>query len=259
MNPDYKPGIDMPGLRNYLVPKPFIPREDAIQKQVLFCVTVIMDTTGSMSSSIDSAKAQIKAIFNELDKIRREHNIQDGGVVGQVIQYKDYSERSWTDNNCSITSDFSQLERRLQSFRASGGDDGGVCGTWCEDMHYGMECALNNMEKSPCKDYSHLMLIVGDVPCHGDEDRCRNAQHPFLHKRLGDVWPIYFRRMRMFNDLKTTFIPINGDGIRATYNRFHDGGLNVSIESNTSGINLSSVIDSITKEHYNYLLGITKN
>lgn len=65
--------------------------------------------------------------------------------------------------------------------------------------------------------------------------------------------------MKAFNDLEIIFIPIDGDGIRATYNRFREDGLNVSIESITNGIDLGSVIDSITQEYYNHLLSITKN
>ena len=61
---------------------------------------------------------------------------------------------------------------------------------------------------------------------------------------------MYFERMKKLKDLKITFIPIDKGSIRNTYSRFCNEGLNVSIESNTAGINLSSVIDSVTKEHY---------
>lgn len=242
-----------------------IPRDDGVQKQVPLCVSVIIDTTGSMNSSIHSAQAQIKSIFDKLDSIRQDHNMEDGSVVGQVIEYKDYNDRNMINNRCSITSDFSELERRLKSFRACGGSADPWCCNYCEDMHYGVECALNNMEKAPYKDYCHLMLVVGDAACHGDCEKicsttCKGKIHPFFDIPIESVWSRnYFPRMKAFNDLEIIFIPIDGDGIRATYNRFREDGLNVSIESITNGIDLGSVIDSITQEYYNNLLSITKS
>ena len=98
-----------------------------------FCLTVVIDTTGSMGSAIASVKETIENLLRELESIQ----LQIGGtgsIVGQIIQYKDYAERSETDNNCSFTSDFSQLRRRLEDYCACGGCDDGLCGGWCEDV-----------------------------------------------------------------------------------------------------------------------------
>ena len=242
----------MNSMTDYLHLRTFVPREDALQKQVLFCLTVIMDTTGSMFSAIESAKNNIKRIFDNLKKIQRENNIQDGGIVGQVIQYKDYSERYRTDNNCSITSDIDELKRRLDGFRVVGGS---FCG--CEDMHYAIECALNNMEKSPYKDYAHLMLIVGDYCCHGDDPdtRCGMRDHPFLHVTIRDLWPLYFERMKRFENLQITFIPIDRDNIHYTYDRFkcYDG-LNVTCENCINGNESGMTIKRITEDYMKKLI-----
>ena len=257
MDPSYKPGIDMSSMTDYLHFRTFVPREDALQKQVLFCLTVALDTTGSMRSAIESAKSKIQQIFDNLKKIQRENNVKEGGIVGQIVQYKDYHDRCNADNNCSITSDINELERRLHSFDADGGSD---CG--CEDMHYAIECALNNMEKSPYKDYAHLLLIVGDINCHGDYDGCSCSEriHPDFGIPITEVWPRYFRRMKNFNNLQISFIPIRNNRLTYTFNRFKsDSGLNVTCENNTSGDMLSEIIESISETHYRKLIGISKN
>ena len=241
-----------------------------MNKEIKFCLTVIMDTTGSMSSSIESAKNNIKRIFDNLEKIQRDNNIPDGEIVGQVIQYKDYSERNETDNRCSITSDIDDIKRRLDGFDADGGGDCGLCNGWCEDMHYGVECALNNMEESPYKDYAHLMLIVGDYCCHGDDPNtiCGKRDHPFLHVTIRDLWPLYFERMKRFENLQIKFIPIDSYNIRYTYDRFkcYDG-LNVTCENcingNESGMTIKRITEDYMKKlienNYFYLLQQTQH
>ena len=144
-----------------------------------FCLSIVMDTTGSMYSAINSVKETIENLLRELESIQ----LQIGGtgsILGQIIQYKDYSERSRTDNNCSFTSDFSQLRRQLENYCACGGGDGSLCGAACEDMQYGVKCALANMTQSQYKDYYHMMIIIGDYPCHGDDPNecCYNATNP---------------------------------------------------------------------------------
>ena len=243
-----------------------------MNKEIKFCLTIILDTTGSMSFSIESAKNNIMHIFDNLKSIQRDNNIPDGEIVGQIIQYKDYSERNRADNNCSITSDIDELRKRLKEFHAFGGGDGGIsgCNGWCEDMHYGVECALNNMEKSPYKDYAHLMLIVGDYCCHGDDPNtiCGKRDHPFLHVTIRDLWPLYFERMKRFENLQITFIPIDRDDIHYTYDRFkcYDG-LNVTCENcingNESGMTIKRITEDYMKKlienNYFYLLQQTQH
>ena len=225
-----------------------------------FCLSIVMDTTGSMCSAINSVKESIENLLRELESIQ----LQSGGtgsIVGQVIQYKDYSERSETDNNCSITSDFSQLRRRLEDYCADGGGDGSLCGSFCEDMQYGVKCALANMTQSQYKDYYHMMIIIGDYPCHGDDpnERCYNATNPREGRKINDLWSDYFSQMKSFEHLQVWFMPISPGEIRLTYNRFNSNLRDVHITEDTSGDQLKTIFDDTITQVYRTLIeGTTK-
>ena len=226
-----------------------------------FCLTVVMDTTGSMSSAIYSVKESIENLLRELESIQLQGG-STGSIVGQIIQYKDYYERSETDNNCSITSDFSQLRRRLERFSAGGGGDGDVCSCgWCEDMQYGVKCALANMTQSQYKSYSHMMVIIGDRASHGDKPGCKsyggNVTNPQEGRRINDVWNDYFSQMKGLENLKVWFMPIYPGEIKFTYNRFNSNLKDVHITGDTSGDQLKTVFDDTITQVYSKLIGIS--
>ncbi|KAM7454191.1 hypothetical protein BLSTO_05054 [Blastocystis sp. subtype 1] len=153
-NPSAKSGIDVNDIgvekRKQVA---FVPREQP-KTTVNFCLTVVMDTTGSMRKAINSVKVTIEGLLGKLESIKAKAGGRGGAIVGQIIQYKDY--KNTIDNNCSITSDFSALRRRLEGFSATGGSN--CCGS--EDIQYGVKCALANMRQSQYMDYHHMMVIV---------------------------------------------------------------------------------------------------
>ena len=100
-----------------------------------FFLSIVIDTTGSMYSAIDSVKQSIEGLLKKLESIKSKAGGRGGAIVGQIIQYKDYSNRTYTDNDCSIISNFSELRRRSERCDANGG----ACGGWCEDMQYGLK------------------------------------------------------------------------------------------------------------------------
>ena len=258
-NPSARTGIDMSGLGvDKIKTVSFVPREQP-KRAVDFCLTVVMDTTGSMSGAINSVKVTIEGLLRKLESIKARAGGRGGAIVGQMIQYKDYSERSRTDNNCSITSDFSELRSRLEAFDACGGGDDGLCGGMCEDMQYGVKCALANMRQSQYKDYYHMMIITGDYPCHGDDPnrRCYNATNPKEGRKINDLWSDYFSQMKSFENLQVWFMPISPGKIRLTYNRFNSNLKEVHITGDTSGDQLKTVFDDTITEVYSALMGIS--
>ena len=117
-----------------LEPIPFDPREQP-KRAIDFCLSMLMDTTGSMGSAINAVKVTIEGLLKKLESIKSKAGGRGGAIVGQIIQYKDYSNRTYTDNDCSIISNFSELRRRSERCDANGG----ACGGWCEDMQYGLK------------------------------------------------------------------------------------------------------------------------
>ena len=231
------------------------------KRAIDFCLTVVMDTTGSMCEAIESVKQTIEGLLKKLEAMKKEHGGRGGAIVGQVIQYKDYSERSDTDNNCRITSNFGELRRRLEEFDANGGGSG--LGTWClcEDIQYGVKCALSNMTQSAYKDYYHMMVIIGDYPNHGDDRSCgcskeRNPQEG--GRSFDSVWNDYFNQMRRMDNLQIWFMPISPGDIRKTYDKFKSNlGDKVNITSDTSGDQLKTLFDDTITEVYSNLMGIS--
>ena len=60
--------------------------------------------------------------------------IPEGGIVGQVVQFKDYADIMVGEQEEYITSDIARLKNKLASFKATGGADGAGCGSNCEDI-----------------------------------------------------------------------------------------------------------------------------
>ena len=253
-NAEAKTGIDMKGLgveKQKLVP--FVPREQP-KRAIDFCLSVVFDTTGSMGSAICSVKETISSLLRKLEAIKKQHGSRGGAIVGQIMEYKDYGDR--INNNCSITSDFGELKRRVDGFSACAGSG---CG--CEDMQYGVKCALSNMTQSAYREYYHMMVIIGDYPNHGDDKSCR-CYH-YKNEREGgrsydSVWNDYFNQMRKMDNLQIWFMPINPGEIRMTYNRFKSNlGDKVNITSDTSGDQLKTLFDDTITEVYSNLMGIS--
>ena len=253
-NPSAKSGIDVNDIgvekRKQVA---FVPREQP-KTTVNFCLTVVMDTTGSMRKAINSVKVTIEGLLGKLESIKAKAGGRGGAIVGQIIQYKDY--KNTIDNNCSITSDFSALRRRLEGFSATGGSN--CCGS--EDIQYGVKCALANMRQSQYMDYHHMMVIVGDYPNHGDLKRCKcySMCNPLEGNRSYDsVWNDRFEEMRSIENLRVWFMPISPGLIRLTYNRFNSNLKDVHITEDTSGDQLKTVFDNTITEVYSALMGIS--
>ena len=79
-------------MKDYLKTEDFVPRETKCDGDVLFCVSIIIDTTLSMDEYIKGARDCIVQILNEMKNIQKERGVEGEGIVGQIVQYKDYQD-----------------------------------------------------------------------------------------------------------------------------------------------------------------------
>ena len=150
----------------------------------------------------------------------------------------------------SLTEDFNVLKQRLSEFRADGGADG------CEDMQYGFEMALDNIQRSGVSDYFHFFVVIGNAPNHGDNPTmsCDYPNtHPIYNKSYSTVWNELFDRLKKLGDFKVCIIPVGGDYIKATYEvmrKPENLGDRVDKKNQISASELSSVLISETVSTY---------
>ena len=207
-----KTGIDMSNFgTDKIVKRPFEKRE-FVTKVIDFCVTIIMDTTGSMSSYIKATKNNIMEVLTMLqEEVRRlvlRGKVKDSHIVGQVVEYKDFGDD--IDSTEFITSDFNKLKEKLAGFQAIGGCG---CNRYCGDMQNGFERAIVEMNKY--KDFNHMILVCGDCPNHADGG-CSRKENPRHHMSFSAVWNMIYADLRHFPSLKVLFMPVNGDDLLMT-------------------------------------------
>lgn len=261
MDEKAKTGIDMTEFDAGRVRKQAFEKREVLTKGTTdFALTIIIDNTGSMSSAIEEAKETVCKLLKELENVKKQKNV-NGRIVGQVIQYMDYSDSSRYDNNTSFSENFNIMRQRLTKFNANGGGgSGGLCGGMCEDIQYGFECALKNIEKAEFADFYHFIVVIGDYCCHGDNpsERCYGKNHPKHGIPLTSVWMNICNRLKRINNFKVCFIPMDNENIHLTFNRLHGNeylGENVEKKASISSSELSSVLISETIR--NYRIGIS--
>lgn len=253
LDPSVKSGIIMDRLR-FPGLKPMEKREIMRQQQkhVNFCLSVVMDTTGSMSSYINATRDNIVQILNKLKQIEKEHHLPEGGIVGQVVQYKNFHDTFCGDTAEYITNDFNRLKSKLASFRTSGGGDG------CGDVQGGLLRALEQMKQSPYNSYNHLILIVGDYAYHGDTPGCTVDKY-VNGKSIYTVWEEIYRDIKSFKGIRVMFMPVSVAEIRLTMKRMQSAlGPNIVDSAEvTTETNFVEVVTKTTISEYKRFIGIS--
>lgn len=211
VNPNAKSGFSMADVTlSNLTP---MEKREIRRREVKFCLSIVMDTTGSMDSYIDATKENIVQILEKLSDIEKENNLNEGGIVGQVVQYKDFPDILSGETEEYITNDFERLKVKLATFKASGGGD------TCEDIQGGLIRALEQMEQSPYKSYNHLILIVADAYNHLGKDEDSACSYTHYHegnKSFSQVWEEIYERIRQFKSIKIMFMPVRNDSVLRT-------------------------------------------
>ena len=253
-DPTLKSGISMDDVT---LPdkKPMEKREIAgkIQQQKMnFCMSIVMDTTGSMSSYINATRDNIVQILNELKRIEDVYHLPKGGIVGQVVQYKNFHDTLYGETAEYITSDFTKLKNKLASFRTSGGGDG------CGDIQSGLLRALEQMKKHPYDKYNHLIMVVGDYAYHGDTKGCHVDKY-INGKSIYTVWNEIYRDIRSFPKIRVMFMPISPAEIKLTMERMQKalGSKIVDSAEVTTETNFVQVVTDTTITEYKRFVGIS--
>ena len=225
-------------------------------KEVRFCLSIVMDTTGSMGSYINATRDNIVKILDKLKEIERSHHLPEGGIVGQVVQYKNFNgrcyEQLYGETANYITNDFNRLKNKLASFRTSGGGDG------CGDVQGGLVRALEQMKQAPYNTYNHLILVVGDYAYHGDTPGC--SVKTFVNgKSIYTVWDEVYNDIRSFKGIRVMFMPISPAEIRLTMQRMQNalGPKIVDSAEVTTETNFVEVVTNTAVTEYKRFIGIS--
>jgi Mg-chelatase subunit ChlD/menaquinone-dependent protoporphyrinogen IX oxidase len=118
-------------------------------KSVDICFT--FDTTGSMSSQINSTKQRIVAFIESLTKMC-------DGPRFALIPYKDYSDKPVVVIH-DFSSDIAGIKQKVDQMNASGGGD------TPEAVGYAMQATLQDLSWRP--DVIKICVIIADAPPHG--------------------------------------------------------------------------------------------
>ena len=159
--------------------------------------------------------------------IENDYHLPRGGIVGQVVQYKDYEDKMTGETSEYITDDFTILKRKLASFSANGGSSGADEFCWCEDIQGGLIRALEQMKRSPYNTYNHLILVVGDYPNHGETKNCHVNDSKKL-RTIRQQWNSIYKDIRSFSNIRVMFMPVNEIEITHTMRRMQSAlGTNI--------------------------------
>ena len=125
-----KSGIDMSHFDTSKIMRSPFEKKEYGTKIIKFCITIIMDTTGCMKDYIEATKNNITNVLtmlqDEVKRLKLSRIIQEGYIVGQVVEYKDFNDT--ISSTEFITEDFTRLKVKLATFDADGGGD------YCEDI-----------------------------------------------------------------------------------------------------------------------------
>ena len=247
-------GIKMDGVR--LPRKKPMDKRRTECKKVDFCLSIVMDTTGSMSSYIKATKERINEILEKLKQIEKYYELDEGGIVGQVVQYKDFKDELTGELEEYITNDFDRLKNKLASFNAKGGGD------TCEDIQGGLIRALEQMRQPEYRDYNHLVLIVADAHNHEDDtedDCCDYFQNVTYEKSFGSVWEDIYDMIRDFQKIRIMFMPVSNHDLERTAMIMEKGlgSLIVNTSILSTEENYGEVITRVVTSEYKRFISIS--
>jgi len=122
-------------------------------------VIFVLDTTGSMGSSIDRAKTQVQTVMEQL-----EARYPDWPVCCNVVSYKDFGDRRHLEHgefaSASDREGMEKLVRFIRGLEPTGGGD------HPEDVAGGLEKAIELFNARP-EPSLRLAVLIADAPAHG--------------------------------------------------------------------------------------------
>jgi hypothetical protein len=119
-------------------------------------VAFVLDTTGSMSGLIESAKRKIWSIATAIVEAN-----PDAEVRMALVAYRDIGDE-YVTRKFELTTDIQGLYAELLKFRANGGGD------WPESVNEALDVAITQLNWSQGKEICKIVFLVGDAPPHMD-------------------------------------------------------------------------------------------
>jgi hypothetical protein len=116
----------------------------------------VLDTTGSMSGLIDTAKEKIWSIASSMASAQPAPEIEIG-----LVGYRDRGD-AYVTQVTDLSADLDTVYATLMDFEADGGGDGP------EDVNTALDHALQRISWSQEPDTYQVIFLVGDAPPHMD-------------------------------------------------------------------------------------------
>ncbi len=116
----------------------------------------VLDTTGSMSGLIDTAKQKIWSIASSMAQAQPAPEIEIG-----LVGYRDRGD-AYVTQVIDLSEDLDTVYARLMDFQADGGGD------TPEDVNTALDHAINRISWSNDPDTYQVVFLVGDAPPHMD-------------------------------------------------------------------------------------------
>ncbi len=131
------------------------PRKPAVD------VVFVLDTTGSMSGLIQTAKDKIWSIATTMASAQPTPEIRIG-----LVAYRDRGD-AYVTRVTDLTSDLDSIHATLMGFRADGGGDAP------ESVNQALYDAVHRMSWSKADQAYKVVFLVGDAPPHMDYNEMR--------------------------------------------------------------------------------------
>ncbi len=128
----------------------------ASPKRPIIEVVFAIDTTGSMSGLLESAKQKVWTIANQLMSGQPRPTVRFG-----LVFYRDKSD-SYVTQSTPLTDDIDAVYEALLAASASGGGDNP------EHVNRALEVAIDDMQWRDGDNVLKLIFLVGDAPPHDD-------------------------------------------------------------------------------------------
>lgn len=134
-------------------------------------VCFVLDTTGSMSSLIDTAKEKIWFIANEIVQSPSRPRVQFC-----LLGYRDRGD-AYITKHFDLSSDLDEIHQQLLAFRADGGGD------VPEVVNQALLEALENTSWSASTDVLKLILLVGDMTVRSEREHIQRIINSLVEER----------------------------------------------------------------------------
>jgi len=139
-------------------------------------VVFVLDTTGSMSGIIDTAKEKTWSIASTMASAQTAPDIKMG-----LVAYRDRGD-TYVTKTVALSRDLDSMYAQLMDFKADGGGD------TPESVNQGLYDAVNNMQWNDDQQTYKVVFLVGDAPAHMDyQDDVKYPETMALAKQKGII------------------------------------------------------------------------